>query len=71
MVLVDSTIVAIAMPAITLGLDAGLNGGLWVNSAYLLAFAVPLLLPDIIVVFAAAVCLFWRSPASSSTAEEL
>ncbi|WP_271395627.1 MDR family MFS transporter [Neomicrococcus lactis] len=43
-ILVDSTIVSTAMPAIMRGLDADINGVVWVNSAYLLAIAVPLLI---------------------------
>ncbi|MBM7859494.1 EmrB/QacA subfamily drug resistance transporter [Lentzea nigeriaca] len=38
------TIVNVAMPAMINGLHASLNDIIWVNSAYLLAFAVPLLL---------------------------
>ncbi|QDQ97257.1 DHA2 family efflux MFS transporter permease subunit [Tomitella fengzijianii] len=44
MILVDSTIVSVAMPAIMEGLDADLNAVMWVTSAYLVAFAVPLLI---------------------------
>ena len=43
MILVDSTIVAVATPAIMVALDADVNGVVWVTSAYLLAYAVPLL----------------------------
>lgn len=43
-IMVDSTIVSTAMPAIMRGLNADINGVVWVNSAYLLAIAVPLLI---------------------------
>jgi EmrB/QacA subfamily drug resistance transporter len=43
MILVDQTIVAVATPAIMVDLRADVNSVLWVTSAYLLAFAVPLL----------------------------
>ncbi|WP_257998197.1 DHA2 family efflux MFS transporter permease subunit [Zhihengliuella halotolerans] len=44
MILVDSTIVTTAMPAIMTGLDTGVSGVVWVHSSYLLAFVVPLLI---------------------------
>jgi EmrB/QacA subfamily drug resistance transporter len=44
MILVDSTIVSVATPAIMRDLDAGVNEVVWVTSAYLLAYAVPLLI---------------------------
>jgi EmrB/QacA subfamily drug resistance transporter len=44
MILVDSTIVSVAIPAMMSSLDASINGILWVTSAYLLAYAVPLLI---------------------------
>nr|VDG62911.1 MDR permease [Streptococcus thermophilus] len=44
MILVDSTIVAVAIPAIAESLGASYNEVIWVNSAYLLAYAVPLLI---------------------------
>lgn len=44
MILVDATIVSTAVPAIMSGLDAPIGGVLWVTSAYLLAYAVPLLI---------------------------
>ncbi|GAA1185911.1 DHA2 family efflux MFS transporter permease subunit [Pseudonocardia alaniniphila] len=44
MILVDSTIVSVATPAIMTGLGAGVDSVVWVTSAYLLAYAVPLLI---------------------------
>ncbi|MBS9535136.1 MFS transporter [Mycobacterium sp. M1] len=43
MILVDSTIVAVANPSIMVALDIGYDAVIWVTSAYLLAYAVPLL----------------------------
>jgi MFS family permease len=43
MILVDATIVAVANPAIMTNLNAGYDAVIWVTSAYLLAYAVPLL----------------------------
>ncbi|WP_144762369.1 DHA2 family efflux MFS transporter permease subunit [Curtobacterium sp. 9128] len=44
MILVDSTIVSVATPTIAQKLDADINAVIWVTSAYLLAYAVPLLI---------------------------
>ncbi|TCO65604.1 DHA2 family efflux MFS transporter permease subunit [Actinocrispum wychmicini] len=44
MILLDSSIVNTAVPAMITGLHASLNEIFWVNSVYLLTFAVPLLL---------------------------
>ncbi|HNO39156.1 MAG TPA: MFS transporter, partial [Marmoricola sp.] len=44
MILVDSTIVTVATPAIVEDLHAGVNEVVWVTSAYLLAYAVPILI---------------------------
>ncbi|KHL14569.1 UNVERIFIED_CONTAM: multidrug MFS transporter [Mumia flava] len=43
MILVDTTIVTVAMPAIMESFDADVSTVVWVTSAYLLAYAVPLL----------------------------
>lgn len=43
MILVDSTIVAVANPSIMAALNIGYDTVIWVTSAYLLAYAVPLL----------------------------
>ncbi|WP_181309753.1 DHA2 family efflux MFS transporter permease subunit [Nocardioides campestrisoli] len=44
MILVDTTIVTVATPAIMEDLDADVNAVVWVTSAYLLAYAVPVLI---------------------------
>lgn len=44
MILVDSTIVSVAMPDIMESLHADINAVVWVTSAYLLAYVVPLLI---------------------------
>ena len=44
MILVDSTIVSVATPALMAAFGADINQVLWVTSAYLLAYAVPLLI---------------------------
>ncbi|MCP3426421.1 DHA2 family efflux MFS transporter permease subunit [Rothia sp. AR01] len=44
MILVDTTIVSTAMPAIMRSFGADINQVVWVTSAYLLAYAVPLLI---------------------------
>ncbi|MDO5494483.1 MAG: DHA2 family efflux MFS transporter permease subunit [bacterium] len=43
MILVDSTIVSVALPALMDAFDASITNVAWVTSAYLLAYAVPLL----------------------------
>jgi len=44
MILVDATIVSVATPALMTGLHADVDKVVWVTSAYLLAYAVPLLI---------------------------
>jgi EmrB/QacA subfamily drug resistance transporter len=44
MILIDTTIVSVANPAILRALDTDINAVIWVTSAYLLAYAVPLLI---------------------------
>lgn len=44
MILVDSTIVSVAIPTMMVALGATIDEVLWVTSAYLLAYAVPLLI---------------------------
>ncbi|MHA7222132.1 DHA2 family efflux MFS transporter permease subunit [Arthrobacter sp. RHLT1-20] len=44
MILIDTTIVSVANPKIMEGLDTDINSVIWVTSAYLLAYAVPLLI---------------------------
>ncbi len=44
MILIDTTIVSVANPRIMEGLHTDINSVIWVTSAYLLAYAVPLLI---------------------------
>jgi EmrB/QacA subfamily drug resistance transporter len=44
MILIDTTIVSVANPKIMEGLHTDINAVIWVTSAYLLAYAVPLLI---------------------------
>ncbi|CPY85357.1 Probable drug resistance transporter%2C EmrB/QacA subfamily [Mycobacteroides abscessus] len=44
MILLDSTIVSVANPAIKAGFGADYSSTVWVTSAYLLGYAVPLLI---------------------------
>lgn len=44
MILIDTTIVSVANPSIMKGLNTDINSVIWVTSAYLLAYAVPLLI---------------------------
>jgi EmrB/QacA subfamily drug resistance transporter len=43
MIMLDTTIVSVAIPAMGRGLNASLNSVVWVTSVYLLTYAVPLL----------------------------
>ncbi|MEE1799372.1 DHA2 family efflux MFS transporter permease subunit [Streptomyces sp. JV176] len=43
MIVVDTSIVSVAVPAMVRGLGTGLNAVVWVTSVYLLAYAVPML----------------------------
>jgi len=44
LILIDMTIVAVATPAVITSLHADVNQAIWVTSAYLLAYAVPVLI---------------------------
>ena len=44
MILVDTTIVAVALPALQTSLDTDIGSVMWVHSSYLLSYAVPLLI---------------------------
>lgn len=44
LIMMDTTIVNVAIPTISQELDASLDQAVWINSAYLLTYAVPLLL---------------------------
>lgn len=44
MLMVDTSIMTVATPALITALDADVNEAIWVTSAYLLAYAVPLLI---------------------------
>src|SRR5690606_34199212 len=44
MILIDTTIVSVANPTILESLKTDINSVIWVTSAYLLAYAVPLLI---------------------------
>jgi hypothetical protein len=46
MILLDTTIVNVAIPSIITGLQAGLDQILWVLNAYVLVYAVLLITPD-------------------------